>query len=65
MCVLAKVKVTYSDLKMLETIITEATVFLSRPVFFINFHDWLFTQQQGKRKATSLIPHGGQTFLGK
>ena len=65
MCVLAKVKVTYSDLKMLETIITEATVFLSRPVFFINFHDWLFTQQQGNREATSLIPHGGQTFFGK
>ena len=47
------VKVMYSGLKMLETITTEAIVFLSW--FFFQEH-LEFIGQQGKREAISLTP---------
>ena len=58
---LTKVKVTYSDLKMLETIITDAL--FSILVYF--YENLQFTGQQWKGEAIFLMPHGGKAFLDK
>ena len=56
-----KYEVTYSGLKMLETIITEA--FFSIWVYFHEHSQ--FTGQLGKGEAISLTPHGEKNFWTK
>ena len=57
----AKVKVTHSGLKMLKTIITEATFFS----VWVFFHEHSrFTGQQEKEEGIFLTPHVRQTILG-
>ena len=61
MVIVGKVRVMYSGLKMLKTVINEVSFFLPG-LTFTNIHDLKDKKGIGKLSKTS---HGGQTFLTK